>query len=226
MNPRRSSRSKSCSPQVRCRNGSNFNIQWQFSIFGGYRNTFGQILIHVFFVWPTILGVMTLLAYTKKFAASPPIFAKVPHNLGHYMRLNGSFIMAVVYSLFYIEMNLVVGTLAMFLLVACWIASNYMAQIMPIEQAGKVATATQVVCYTVQFVSRRVRRERSHQNCSPSFVDSILQAYVMAPFFVLLEVSHMLGYTGFQTEVHDERQVGQSSRKQLNDTKPCNQKDE
>lgn len=46
--------------------------------------------------------------------------------------------MAVVYSLFYIEMNLVVGTLAMFLLVACWIASNYMAQIMPIEQAGKV----------------------------------------------------------------------------------------
>jgi hypothetical protein len=32
----------------------------------------------------------------------------------------------------------VVGTLAMFLLVACWIASNYMAQIMPIEQAGKV----------------------------------------------------------------------------------------
>lgn len=30
--------------------------------------------------------------------------------------------------------------------------------------------------------------QRSHQNCSPSFVDSILQAYVMAPFFVLLEV--------------------------------------
>jgi hypothetical protein len=124
MNPRRSSRSKSCSPQVRCRSGSNFNIEWQFSIFGGYRNTFGKILIHVFFVWPTILGVMTLLAYTKKFAASPPIFAEVPHNLGHYMQLNGSFIMAVVYSLFYIEMNLVVGTLAMFLLVACWIASN------------------------------------------------------------------------------------------------------
>lgn len=138
MNPRRSSRSKQCSPQVRCRSGSNFNIEWQFSVFGGYRNTFGQILIHVFFVWPTILGVMTLLAYTKNFAASPPIFAEVPHNLGHYMRLNGSFIMAVVYSLFYIEMNLVVGTLAMFLLVACWIASNYMAQIMPIEQAGKV----------------------------------------------------------------------------------------
>ncbi len=30
--------------------------------------------------------------------------------------------------------------------------------------------------------------QRSQQNCSPSFVDSILQAYVMAPFFVLLEV--------------------------------------
>ncbi len=30
--------------------------------------------------------------------------------------------------------------------------------------------------------------QRSRQNCSASFVDSILQAYVMAPFFVLLEV--------------------------------------
>jgi hypothetical protein len=42
----------------------------------------------------------------------------------------------------------------------------------------------------------------------------------------VLQVSHMLGYTGFQTELKDERQVGQSPRKQLKDTKPCNQKDE
>lgn len=41
----------------------------------------------------------------------------------------------------------------------------------------------------------------------------------------VFQVSHMLGYTGFQTELNDERQVGQSPRKQLKDTKPCNQKD-
>ncbi|KAF2619643.1 hypothetical protein F2Q68_00042180 [Brassica cretica] len=66
---------------------------------------------------------------------------------------------------------------------------------------SKVGIASQLLCWTGQFLGHGVFEKRA-----PALLDNLLQAFLMAPFFVLLEVLQSVfgyePYPGFQARVN------------------------
>ncbi|CAA2983319.1 uncharacterized endoplasmic reticulum membrane [Olea europaea subsp. europaea] len=62
-----------------------------------------------------------------------------------------------------------------------------------------VVLASQLFCWTGQFIGHGVFEKRA-----PALLDNLVQAFLMAPFFVLLEALSFFGYEpypGFNTRV-------------------------
>lgn len=57
------------------------------------------------------------------------------------------------------------------------------------SQFTKIALAVHVVCWLAQFYGHAV-----HEKRAPALMDNLLQALVLAPFFVVFEVAFALGY--------------------------------
>ncbi|GFZ00173.1 ER membrane protein, putative [Actinidia rufa] len=92
------------------------------------------------------------------------------------------------------------GSLAAFLCFICWVFSSYLASLMGLSLAWKVVLAAQLVCWTGQFIGHGVFEKRA-----PALLTNLSQAFLMAPFFVLLEALQTLfgyePYPGFQVSV-------------------------
>ncbi|KAI9086416.1 hypothetical protein K1719_031500 [Acacia pycnantha] len=78
---------------------------------------------------------------------------------------------------------------------------NYLTSIFIDEAETKlVVLAAQLYCWTGQFIVHGVFEKRA-----PALLDNLTQAFLMAPFFVLLEVFQSLfgykPYPGFHTRV-------------------------
>ncbi|KAJ6726709.1 DUF962 DOMAIN PROTEIN [Salix purpurea] len=74
------------------------------------------------------------------------------------------------------------GSLAALLCAFCWVASCFVASWLGFSLAWKVVLVAQIVCWTGQFIGHGVFEKRA-----PALLDNLAQAFVMAPFFVLLE---------------------------------------
>ncbi|PIA62786.1 hypothetical protein AQUCO_00200658v1 [Aquilegia coerulea] len=92
------------------------------------------------------------------------------------------------------------GSLAAILLFLCWVGGSLVANRLGYSLAWKVVLAAQVLCWTGQFIGHGVFEKRA-----PALLDNLTQAFVMAPFFVLLEALHMFcgyePYPGFHAKV-------------------------
>lgn len=94
------------------------------------------------------------------------------------------------------------GSLAGLLCLLCWISSSSLAYRLGFSLAWKVVLAAQLFCWTGQFIGHGVFEKRA-----PALLDNISQAFLMAPFFVLLEVLQMFfgyePYPGFHAKVQE-----------------------
>ncbi|KAL2935313.1 putative endoplasmic reticulum membrane protein C16E8.02 [Bienertia sinuspersici] len=65
---------------------------------------------------------------------------------------------------------------------------------------NEVVLASQLICWTAQFIGHGVFEKRA-----PALLDNLVQAFLMAPFFVLLEALHEFfgyePYPGFYAKV-------------------------
>lgn len=99
---------------------------------------------------------------------------------------NVGFVVALVYSVFYVSLDLKAGSLAALLCGFCWVGSSIAASQLGLSLAWKVVLVIQIVCWTGQFIGHGVFEKRA-----PALLDNLIQAFVMAPFFVLLEVLYL-----------------------------------
>ncbi|XP_050376460.1 2-hydroxy-palmitic acid dioxygenase mpo1 [Argentina anserina] len=167
-----------------------FDLESHFAFYGAYHSNPVNILIHTLFVWPILFTSLVLLYFTPSlynFPAEGFMF-----NLG--------FVFTVIYALYYVGLDKKAGSLAALLCVLCWVGASVLANRLGFSLAWKVVLAAQLFCWTGQFVGHGVFEKRA-----PALLDNLTQAFLMAPFFVLLEVLQTAfgyePYPGFHASV-------------------------
>ncbi|XP_021820622.1 uncharacterized endoplasmic reticulum membrane protein YGL010W isoform X1 [Prunus avium] len=173
-----------------------FDLERHFAFYGAYHNNPVNILIHTVFVWPIMFTSMVLLYFT-------PSLYTFPAGFSHDFLLNFGFVFTVIYALFYVCLDKKAGSLAALLCVLCWVGASLLAGRLGFSLAWKVVLAAQLFCWTGQFIGHGVFEKRA-----PALLDNLVQAFLMAPYFVLLEVLQTAfgyePYPGFHASVKEK----------------------
>ncbi|XP_076904326.1 2-hydroxy-palmitic acid dioxygenase mpo1-like [Bidens hawaiensis] len=168
-----------------------FDLENHFSFYGAYHSNPVNIFIHMLFVWPIVFTALVLLYFT-------PTFVNV--SLPHGLVLNYGFLFTVIYAGFYVCLDVKAGSVAGLLCFVCWVFGSLLAQHLGFSVAWKFVLAAQVFCWTGQFIGHGVFEKRA-----PALLDNLSQAFLMAPFFMLLEGMQMTvgyePYPGFHNRV-------------------------
>ncbi|KAF3437645.1 hypothetical protein FNV43_RR20401 [Rhamnella rubrinervis] len=164
--------------------GGLFDLEKHFAFYGAYHSNPINIFIHTLFVWPIVFFTLVLMYFT-------PALFNSPSGFDQRLVLNLGFVSTVIYSLFYIFLDKRAGSVAALLCFICWVGASVVANQLGFSLAWKVALAAQLLCWTGQFIGHGVFEKRA-----PALLDNLVQAFLMAPFFVLLEVLQ----TGFGYE--------------------------
>ncbi|GMI95259.1 hypothetical protein like AT1G18720 [Hibiscus trionum] len=179
--------------------GGIFDLETNFAFYGAYHNNPINILIHTLLVWPIFFTSLVLFHFTPTIydLSQSGIF---PSGFNHVLVLNYGFLSALIYGLFYVILDKKAGSFAALLCLACWVGASFLAANLGFSLAWKVVLAAQLFCWTGQFIGHGVFEKRA-----PALLDNLVQAFLMAPFFVLLEVLQSLfgyePYPGFHARV-------------------------
>lgn len=152
------------------------NLEDQLVFYRSYHYNTVNVLIHSVFV-PTILfcsiGLLTNI--------------RVPIPIPHIVQyLNLGVILGLGYSLFYLFLDPIGGILATPLLMGSSLYFTEWTLYSP--YANKVYTAGFIIGWIVQFIGHGVFEKRA-----PALLDNLLQALVLAPFFILFELFFLFG---------------------------------
>jgi uncharacterized membrane protein YGL010W len=200
---------KSTVPALRT-TGSNIadilDLEKQFSFYGSYHSNKNNVLIHMISVWPIFLTFMIPLAYLPALGPLPLAPGTLP--LQEYMIPKLAFIQAGLAGLYYIALDKKAGFLGAFICLAGWIGANAIAGALPWSLSWKIVLASQFTCWILQLLGHGHFEGRA-----PALLTNLPQAVGMAPFFVLLEFLHGVGYEptpGFRKRV--EKRVDEDIR--------------
>ncbi|KAL8123572.1 2-hydroxy-palmitic acid dioxygenase MPO1-like [Apium graveolens] len=161
-----------------------FDLEKHFAFYGSYHHNPVNIFIHTIFVWPIFFTALILCYFTPPLFTSPEILF-----LGRPLIFNFGFLLTVIYGLFYIGLDYKAGSLGALICSGCWVFASFLASHLGFSLAWKVVLAAQIICWTAQFIGHGVFEKRA-----PALLDNLVQAFLMAPFFVLLEVLMLLHY--------------------------------
>ncbi|RVW90532.1 putative endoplasmic reticulum membrane protein C16E8.02 [Vitis vinifera] len=177
-----------------------FDLERHFAFYGAYHSNPVNVFLHMLFVWPLFFTALVLFYFTPSFFILPQI-GLLPSD--HTFLLNFGFLFTLIYSLFYVLLDKKAGCLAALLCFSCWVGSSFLASYLGFSLAWKVVLASQLFCWTGQFIGHGVFEKRA-----PALLDNLAQAFIMAPFFVLLEaLQTTIGYEpypGFSKNVKEK----------------------
>ncbi|KAI8587552.1 hypothetical protein HDU89_003731 [Geranomyces variabilis] len=159
-----------------------FNFKDQLLQYGQYHNSKINQLVHVVFV-PTILWTaLVWLTQTGTFG---------DWSFSYLWPLNAAFVMTTIYSVYYIILDPIAGSLyAPVLFGLCHYANVFAAKDQVFGYSPMIAaTGIHVLSWLAQFAGHGFAEGRA-----PALLDNLLQALVLAPFFVWIEVLFHLGY--------------------------------
>ncbi|KAI3763628.1 hypothetical protein L2E82_13616 [Cichorium intybus] len=175
------------------------NLEKDFAFYAAYHSHPINIAIHMIFVWPIFFTAVLLFNFI-------PVPFDLPYiNLSLFgfdfiLVFNFAYLLTLIYAVFYVCFDFKAGSLAALLCLFSWIASSVLASRLGFQLAWKVVLAVQLVSWTAQFVGHGAFEGRA-----PALLDNILQAFLMAPFFVLFEALHFIfgyePYPGFYDHV-------------------------
>ncbi|RDW78489.1 hypothetical protein BP5796_06341 [Coleophoma crateriformis] len=158
------------------------NLEKQLCFYGSYHHNPVNVSIHMLCV-PMILAVSLLLATNSPTLIPLPSWLTIPN-----LPLNLGTISAILYGGFYILLEPVAGSLAVPIILGWTAYSNHLTSTIP-SVANKVAIGLEIVSWAAQFVGHGAFEKRA-----PALLDNLLQAIVLAPFFVWMEILFKLGY--------------------------------
>jgi len=163
------------------------DLEEQFTFYASYHHNTLNKIIHVFCVWPILWSAFVLGEYAP---------VQAPESLNaltaSWHPFNLSMVAAILYATAYIIMDKKAGTLAALLVLVCLLTGQrfYLtAQTSYGYPAWLLALAVHVGCWIAQFIGHGAFEGRA-----PALLDNLIQAFVMAPLFVLLEVLFVFGY--------------------------------
>lgn len=138
-------------------------------------------LVHLFCVWPILATSMYLLAQT------PALIEIDGKTESHGIEFDYAFFVAMIYIIFFlvIEQPGICGVSAALLVTIILKYSNEWQGL----YTWQMATGVNVSCWIAQFYSHLF-----HEGKSPALLDNLVQAFMFAPLFVMLEVFFMFGY--------------------------------
>lgn len=128
-------------------------------------------------VWPILWTFMQLLAYTPSVA--------VVAGIG----LNGAAMGALFYCACYIAVDRRAGFLASALVIAGFFATEHIKSTHDRATVVLASLVVNAVCWAAQIFGHQAFEGRA-----PALLDNLLVAFVIAPYFVLLECIMHLGY--------------------------------
>ncbi|KAJ2458515.1 hypothetical protein GGI02_005999, partial [Coemansia sp. RSA 2322] len=167
-----------------------FDIKTEFPKYGEYHANKVNVAIHMLFV-PTImwctLGLVTWLAPHELFTYPAPVAALLAHLPGPAPLANITTLVMVGFVAFYVALEQVAGLLTVPIIYAFLVTSQRLVLESP--SGIKIVLALSIVGWIAQFVGHGVFERRA-----PALLDNLLQALVMAPFFVFLELLFACGY--------------------------------
>ncbi|XP_006302803.2 uncharacterized endoplasmic reticulum membrane protein C16E8.02 [Capsella rubella] len=181
------------------------DLEKHFAFYGAYHSNPINIIIHTLLVWPNVFATLLFLYST------PPVLHHYPQLGGFFksltfdgvLRLDIGFTLTVIYAVFYICLDKKSGVLAALLCFSCWVGSSFLAARLGHSLTLKVGIASQFLCWTGQFLGHGLFEKRA-----PALLDNLVQAFLMGPFFVLLEVlQSVFGYEpyyGFKERVESK----------------------
>jgi len=102
--------------------------------------------------------------------------------------LNAGTIGAILYSGFYMLLEPVAGTALLPMIIGWTAYANHLTTVFP-SPANKIAIGVEVLAWSAQFVGHGVFEGRA-----PALLDNLVQAVVLAPFFVFMEFLFFFGY--------------------------------
>ncbi|KAL6969620.1 hypothetical protein U1Q18_029330 [Sarracenia purpurea var. burkii] len=166
-----------------------FDLERHFAFYGAYHRNPINVAIHMLFVWPIFFTVLLILYFTPSPFTLPRIeFSLFENNL--VLVLNIGFLVTLIYAAIYVCLDVKAGSLAAFLCFICWVVSCCLGSQLGFSLAWKVVLVAQLVCWTGQFIGHGLFEKRA-----PALLDNLSQAFLMAPFFVLLEgLQSLFGY--------------------------------
>ncbi|RPA94003.1 DUF962-domain-containing protein [Choiromyces venosus 120613-1] len=156
------------------------DLEEQLIFYGSYHHTKGNILIH-------LLGVPSIMATTFLFASNTPPLLPLPSQIP-YFPTNLAFFGALFYAGLYILMEPIAGLLLAPLILTMTALVTHLTATDPVT-ANTIAGYVFVLAWIAQFVGHGVYEKRA-----PALFDNLVQALILAPFFVWFEVLFWCGY--------------------------------
>ncbi|CAG7904597.1 unnamed protein product [Brassica rapa] len=176
------------------------DLEKHFAFYGAYHSNRVNIIIHTLFVWPNVFATLLFLYSTQPILDRSYLVFIEALTFDGVLRLDIGFILTAIYAVFYICLDNKSGVLAALLCFSCWIGSSFLAARLGHSLTLKVGVASQLLCWTGQFLGHGLFEKRA-----PALLDNLVQAFLMGPYFVLLEVLQSgFGYEpypGFKSRV-------------------------
>ena len=163
-------------------------LEEQYAFYASYHGNTLNILVHVVCVWPILWTAQMMLALVA-LPDSGLMASYLPPSVLAYAGPNGALIGTLIYVVYYLILDPKAGVLAAGLVVAGNAAANVVAAQYPSEDILKVAAMVHVGCWVAQIAAHKVFEGRA-----PALLDNLAQAFLMAPYFVLLEIIMHIGY--------------------------------
>ncbi|KAH9218676.1 hypothetical protein DL95DRAFT_78851 [Leptodontidium sp. 2 PMI_412] len=159
------------------------NLEKQLCFYGAYHHNPTNIGIHMICV-PLILAASLLLATNSPTLIPLPTWLTIPN-----LPLNAGTIGAVLYSAFYILLEPVAGSILLPIIIGWTAFANHLTASASSTVANQASLVVFVISWIAQFVGHGVYEGRA-----PALLDNLVQALVLAPFFVFMEALFKFGY--------------------------------
>merc|ERR1712080_493973 len=163
----------------------NFHIKMTSETRSSFDHNPMGIFIHLVCIWNLFWSFMALLHFIPPLAPAPAFLANLPH--GHLIAINVPLILSTIWVLFWILLEPLIGFIGSLLTVSCYFLTSYLVQQSPEFMEiplFKALLGFHIFCWILQFIGHAVFEGRA-----PALLQSLDQAFITAPLFVLLEVS-------------------------------------
>lgn len=154
-----------------------FDLQYQLAYYKSYHMNEKNVFIHLYCI-PLILATAIIM------------LAKIPYE---FLGINFGWLIVIVYSLYYLVLNIPAGIIASFYLFVTGFLTNYLYAHYESAFIFTIALIIHIISWGLQFYGHFHYEKRS-----PAVFDNLIQPLVLAPYFVVFE---LLFFAGFQTKL-------------------------
>ncbi|KAJ2724818.1 hypothetical protein GGI07_001670 [Coemansia sp. Benny D115] len=178
-----------------------FDLKSEFAKYGEYHANKLNVAIHMVFV-PTILWTFLAMATSwgphELFEYPAPVASLLSNIPGPNPLPNIATVTMLGYVVFYTILDQFAGLLTIPIIYTFLVTAQQFVLTNP--NGMKITIGLFVFSWLIQFIGHGFFEKRA-----PALMDNLVQALVMAPFFVFLEVLFALGYRrSFQRELRNE----------------------